>query len=111
MPVDEVLKVWYIVAVGEKSAPFLQQYFNFWEDYCTKRVPSLKQYFNSGNILLSWKSKEYMDLLTVDDLTKLDYLRNSVFVNANSGKQRKRAKFFQKSFELLLGKITEYIKS
>lgn len=111
LDVDALLDEWCSAAVGEGAAPHLRMYFDFWEDYWTRRVPTMKNYFRGGGILLPsvvYGSKAYMDLLTADDLKRVESLMAKVVTLAGPGRQRRRAELFQNSVNRALGAVAEY---
>ena len=109
--VDRALDDWCTAAVGSKAAPSLRGYFDFWEEYWTRRLPKQKAYFSGGGIILPsivYNSQAYMDLLTPDDLEKVQSLMVAVLSNSETEEQKRRAEFFNQSLEYSLKAVKDY---
>ena len=100
LDVDKTLKEWYECAVGKEAAPYLAEYFAFWEEYWTKRIPQ-SEWFKSGrkNQYLDFNSSNYLVPLRIDDMVKCEQLLKLVVEKAGTEKEKSRANFFLSSFE------------
>jgi len=93
---DEVLNEWFELAVGSKAAPFLAEYFSFWEDFWTNRVIKT-DWFQRGaktRPYLERKELGYLKVLNENDLIKCESLLLKTYDLAETQKQKERAKFF-----------------
>ncbi|MFH2068891.1 MAG: DUF4838 domain-containing protein [Candidatus Omnitrophota bacterium] len=98
LDVDETLKEWYECAVGKEAAPYLAQYFAFWEEFWTKRVIQLG-WFQSPDLYLNFNSDVYLKLLTMNDIINCEELLRATVSSAKTEKEKARAQFFLASFE------------
>ena len=96
LDVDKELDVWCTAVVGAEAGTFLRQYYDFWEDYWTRRLPKMQGYFHNGALLPSvvYGSMAYLELLTSSDLDRTQRLIDAVLEHAGPGKQRQRARYF-----------------
>lgn len=108
--VDKVLKDWYRCAVGEKAQPYLEEYFNFWNDFWVTKVPRTDWFKDNGKrTYLPFSTKGYLLALKEDDLARCEALLNKVVANAETDKQKERARFFMSGFKEIKEKTTEYL--
>ncbi len=113
---DKVLKGWYEACVGKKAAPYLEQYYNLWEDFWTKRVIKTEWFKNGAATrpYLERKTLGYLVALKQDDLDKCEKLLQKTCELAGTPKQKKRAKFILDYFlfakKKYLEPYIEYVK-
>ena len=100
LDVDKILDEWYRCAVGEKSAPYLKKYFEFWEDYWTKKIPKT-EWFKSKykGQYLPFGSFEYLEPLKKEDIDYCENLLKKVVENTKSSKEKERAEYFLNTFQ------------
>ncbi|MGC8977306.1 MAG: DUF4838 domain-containing protein, partial [Candidatus Ratteibacteria bacterium] len=100
LDVDRVLDEWYRCAVGERAAPYLKKYFEFWEDYWTKRIPKSDWFkLDYKGQFLPFGSFRYLDLLKKEEIDYCESLLKKVFENAQNSKEKERAEYFLKTFQ------------
>ena len=75
--VDATLDEWYRLAVGEKAAPYLKEYYARMEEFWTHRVQSTV-WFKAGHQYLNFHSANYLEAYTLADLQKSEELMNKV---------------------------------
>ena len=99
LDVDDALNDWYRAAVGEKAAPHLRAYFEFWEGFWRERVPET-DWFKKGTagIYLDFHSRDYLECLREDDLVRCGSELRAAADNAATKEQRERAEFFLSGF-------------
>jgi hypothetical protein len=98
--VDQTLSEWYRLAVGEKAAVPLAEYFQHWEEYWMKRVPRtdwFKQYV--GRVYMDFDQLGYLDELKQEDLDQCRKLMDQVVALADTPQHKARAAFFARGFE------------
>jgi len=111
LDVDQLQGEWYRLAVGEKAAQPLAQYFQVWEDYWMKRVPQtdwFKQYV--GRVYMDFDLVGYMDLLTEGDLEQCRGLLKQVVALADTPEHKARAEFFARGFEEILPDVEYQVR-
>jgi hypothetical protein len=106
--VQTLLNEWYTKAVGEIAAPYLASYFNLWENYWTERITQ-SPWFNNGKFYLNFRSPEYMDLVTFDDIEKSRKLLETVLKYTHTDQERRRAKYLLRSFEYYEASTLSYL--
>ncbi len=94
---DEVLKDWYISAVGVEAAPFLSQYFEFWEKYWTIRVPHTNWFISKG-LYLPFSQTGYLKEITQKDLDLCRKLLEIARSKSMTSEQKRRADYFYENF-------------
>lgn len=96
--VSELLNEWYVTAVGEKAAPYLAAYYKLWENFWTERIPK-GHWFKKGSQFLAFNYPEYLDQVAFDDIEKSRYLLESVVNNAQTEKEKIRARYLIDAFD------------
>ncbi|TMV51636.1 DUF4838 domain-containing protein [Paenibacillus mesophilus] len=106
--VDVLLDDWYTHAVGAAAAPYLKQYFDYWEQFWTTRVlPS--------NWFQAWKASvpgvrgryeylpfldsDYMNLVTEQEIADSRNRLELAVAQAGTSQQVKRAQLLLRSFD------------
>ena len=92
--VDATLDEWYRLAVGEKAAPYLKEYYARLEDFWTHRVQSTA-WFKAGHQYLNFHSANYLEAYSLADLQKSEELLNKVVELADN---KPRAQHFLDAF-------------
>ena len=109
--VDKILDDWYKCAVGEKAAPYLKKYFEFWEDYWTKKIPKT-EWFKSKykGQYLPFTSFEYLEPLKREDIDYCENLLKKVVENAQGNKEKERAEYFLNTFQNIKKEVLPLIQ-
>ena len=109
--VDQFLEEWYNLAVGEKAAPFLKEYFNFWEEYM-KRGSLQSDWFQSSknNTYLDFDNKTYLAALTTEDLNHCEEILSKMRANCENATaaQKKRGELFYNTYHTFLRPRIEF---
>lgn len=93
--VEAILRDWYESAVGPAAAPALARYFDFWEEFWTRRVPATHWFRNNGNRqYLDFGSSGYAEALTVADLDACGAALEEAVRLAPAGPCQDRARYF-----------------
>jgi len=93
--VEAILRDWYQSAVGPAAAPALARYFDFWEDFWTRRVLTTGWFRNNGNRqYLDFGSSAYADALTLNDLDACAKALEEAVRLAPAGPCQERAQYF-----------------
>ncbi len=112
LDVDATLAEWYRLAVGEQAAPYLAQYYGFWEEFWLKRVPHTAWFKNSAQsrCYLNFGNTGYFAALRVGDGERLNRLIDNVVAHAQTPEQKARAAFIRKGWEAVRAEIAKYIE-
>ena len=92
--VDATLDEWYRLAVGEKAAPYLKEYYARLENFWTTRAQSTA-WFQEGHQYLNFHSANYLEAYTLADLQKSEELLNKMVELADN---QPRAQHFLDTF-------------
>lgn len=100
--VDKLLDDWYLACVGDKAAPFLKEYYQFWEKYWggddIMRTPWFVKGKN-GVYLEIGGPNDYFFALKPGDLARCRNLMEQMQANALTPEQQARAKIIMLDFE------------
>ena len=112
LDVDATLAEWYRLAVGEQAAPYLAEYYAFWETFWTQRVPKTDWFKDSADTICYLKFGEtgYMEALRGGEEKHLNSLIENVVAHAATPEQKARAAFFQKGWEHVHGEMANYLE-
>ncbi|MFH0795952.1 MAG: DUF4838 domain-containing protein [Candidatus Omnitrophota bacterium] len=100
LDVDETLMEWYKCAVGKDAAPYLSNYFAFWEKFWTERILQSIWFKDARKIqFLNFGSNSYLNMLTGKDINECEELLRLVVAKAKGEKEKLRADFFLSSFK------------
>ncbi|BBI35889.1 DUF4838 domain-containing protein [Cohnella abietis] len=110
---DLLLNEWYERTVGEDAAPYLQQYYELWEDFWTVRIFNTKWYLDWKNKVdrpnfLSLTDHRYLSAVTKEDLAESRRLMELVVAKAAVGKPKIRAEKLLRTFELYEASALSY---
>ena len=98
---EKAVMEWITAAVGKKSAPYLRQYYQFWEDLWTgKEIPKTNWYKSRFSIYMQLGDMSHASVLKKGDMKKLRSLMEKVVANAETPAQKKRAEILLRIFEL-----------
>lgn len=107
--VDAMTSEWYRLAVGEQAAVPLAKYYDFWEDYWTKRVPRTDWFAQcAGRIYFDFTATGYLDELTEQDLQQCRRWIDQVVKLAQTPDQQARARHIADGFAGVLRNV-EYV--
>ncbi|MBO5723708.1 MAG: DUF4838 domain-containing protein, partial [Lentisphaeria bacterium] len=99
---EKIVMDWCNAAVGEKSAVYLRQYYDFWEKYWQR--PELKRttWYSSrfSTYMTLGKSASYTFALRKGDMKYLRSLMEKVVAGAATPLQKRRAEVLMKCFEI-----------
>ncbi|MBP1988595.1 DUF4838 domain-containing protein [Paenibacillus eucommiae] len=102
--VDVLLNDWYVRAVGEEAAPYLQQYYEHWETFWTTRVFTTnwyKQWAGSVDMppYLPFYDSSFLTEITAQEMEDSRDLMEQVVAKAQTDKQKARAEVLMRAFE------------
>lgn len=101
--VNAIVNDWCAACVGEKAAPFLEEYFEFWERFWPERASQTAFAESSSSIYLSWTPfGPYMYALRKGDMAMLRNLMEKMVTVANESgdaRQKKRARWLMTAFD------------
>lgn len=107
--VDELLRDWYVRAVGSASANELAEYYRFWEVFWTNRILRSKWFSHRGQYC-NFSDRRYMDSLSVGELKHCRTLLESVLAKAKTNPQKTRARLFLRTFEFYEASVQAYLQ-
>ena len=98
---EEIVETWYRDAVGEKAAPALRQYFQFWDGYWTGEDIRKTQWYKSAtNVYMQLGERPtHTFALKRGDMEKLRALMTEVVEKTETPQQKRRANVLMKYFE------------
>lgn len=104
LDVNELTDEWVERAVGAEAAPYLKQYYEYWETFWTTRIFQSDWYnawLNATNKrnYLNLFDHSYLEIVTKEDLIESRRLLELVVANAGAGKQKTRAELLLRTFE------------
>ncbi|MCU6710559.1 DUF4838 domain-containing protein [Paenibacillus sp. J5C_2022] len=105
--VDVLLQEWYVRAVGEDAAPYLQDYYEHWEQFWTTEALSLP-WFLPGATYQDFTSPAYLTGVDAADMAYSRQLLEQVVDKAETGQQQARADMLMKSFEYYEASVLSY---
>ena len=102
--VDKLANEWYQTAVGPAAAPYLQSYYEHWEQFWTERAFESDWYFIWKHTVprsnyLNIYTHDYLTLITEEEMQQNRQLMQQVVDLAQTDEQRKRADFLMGTFE------------
>ncbi|MFA6148734.1 MAG: DUF4838 domain-containing protein [bacterium] len=106
LDVDELLSDWYEKCVGKEAAPYLEAYYNLWEEFWIKKVPK-SWWFSKGHQYLLFFDARYLDIIDDEIIRSRDILQK-VVSNAQTSDQIKRANLIFKAFEYYEASVISY---
>jgi hypothetical protein len=105
--VDALLQEWYSRAVGEAAAPYLEDYYEHWEQFWTERAIE-EPWFLPGVIYQTFHNPSYLKAVTTEDIEISRGLLEQVVANAGTDKQQARANLLMKAFEYYEASVLSY---
>lgn len=96
--VDELLREWYVRAVGPDAADDLAAYYAHWENFWTRRILESEWFTKSGQYLRFY-NPGYLADVTAEDISKSRRLLENVLQKAGTPKQKARAELLMLAFE------------
>lgn len=98
--VKKILDGWYEGMVGRKAAPYLKEYYQFWEQYWTgDRIRKTGWFGSNKAIYCMLGDHTHIFALKKGDMAYCRNLLNKVLANAETPAQKKRAELLSKEFE------------
>ena len=113
--VNQLLEEWYVRAVGVEAAPYLQEYYEYWEHFWTTRIFKSSWYNqwkdssprkNFLNLFVS----SYLEEVTDEDMQESRRLLEDVVFYAGTDKQKVRAELLLRAFEFYEASALSYPK-
>jgi hypothetical protein len=119
MDTQESIAEWSSLAVGDLAKEDLLGYYNFWQDYWENKLPnSTKEHTMHGwpkttwfkrfltvNDYMYFQSNDYLDEMTLNDLSYLEGKIINVVKKADSTTHRQRAEFICNSWKKIKSDI------
>ncbi|MBO7146623.1 MAG: DUF4838 domain-containing protein [Lentisphaeria bacterium] len=100
--INTLLKEWCRHAVGPEAAPYLEQYYRFWEQYWKRpEIRKTKWFYSASNIYMTLgESGSYTYAIRKGELAQLHKLLKTVIEKARTPMEKKRAKHFMRLFKI-----------
>ncbi len=95
--VEALLDDWYARCVGADGATDLKAYYDFWEDFWTRRILD-SPWFTDGGQYLTFSTATYLADVTAAEIAECRRLLESSVAKAQTDKQRARAELLLKAF-------------
>ncbi|RAV20303.1 DUF4838 domain-containing protein [Paenibacillus contaminans] len=114
--VDDLTNEWVERAVGAAAAPYLKQYYAYWETFWTTRIFQSSWYqawLNAANKrnFLNLFDHSYLEIVTKEDMAESRRLLELAVANAGPGKQKTRAQLLLRTFEYYEASALSYPKN
>lgn len=110
--VDLLLTDWYNACVGKQAAPYLEKYFQLWEEFWTSSELTNGHWFVASRAeYLNFYSPEYLDHVTEELLQKSRELLEATIAKAKAPEQRERAKLLLEAFDYYEASAYAYLLS
>lgn len=88
--VDALLADWYERVGGKAAAPFLNDYYAFWEDFWTHRILQSPWFRQAGTYMPFFSAPDYLMDVTPEELARLDELMRNALAKAITPEQKQR---------------------
>ena len=100
--VDALLKEWCRHAVGSDAAPYLEQYYRFWEQYWKRpEIQKTKWFYSASSIyMMLGEPGSYTYAIRKGELARLRKLLETVIEKAGTPMEKKRARHFMRLFKI-----------
>ena len=96
--VNALLDEWYERCAGPEGAAYLRQYYEFWEDFWTRRIFKSDWYTTSGQYL-PFKTAGYLADVSVKEIGQCRTWLETAAAKASTDKQKARVGLLLKAFE------------
>jgi hypothetical protein len=107
--VDELLREWYVRAVGPEAADDLAAFYELWEHFWTVRIKGSPWFeVAKGRTYMPFNDQGYVHLVTDEDIQESKRLLASVVAKAQTPQQKARAALIQQSFEYCEASVLSY---
>ena len=100
--INALLKEWCRGAVGPEAAPYLEQYYRFWEQYWKRpEIQKTKWFYSASNIYMTLgESGSYTYAMRKGEMAKLRKLLETVIAKTRTPMEKKRAEYFMRLFRI-----------
>jgi len=98
--VDKLLQFWYERAVGVDAAPYLESYYDLWEQFWTTRIKDTP-WFQKGKDMtyLNFNDKSYLEAVSQQYLKESRILLELVIEKTKTPQEKSRAALILKEYE------------
>ncbi|MDF2669329.1 MAG: hypothetical protein K0R67_1635 [Paenibacillus sp.] len=103
LDVDDLADEWYTRAVGAAAAPYLQDYYDHWENFWTVRVKASPFYASPSSI-----RPDYIELVTAEEIEDSRQLLEMAVALSQTVKQKARANMLLRAFEYFEASVLSY---
>ena len=97
--VDELLRDWYVRAVGEDAADDLAAYYEHWEDFWTRRILVSDWWLRGHGQWLNYHDASYLWEVSESEIAKCRSLLEAVVAKTKTSQQKARAEILLRAFE------------
>ncbi|MFD0960471.1 DUF4838 domain-containing protein [Paenibacillus chungangensis] len=110
---EQLAEDWYEAMVGEEAAPYLQQYYEQWEEIWTERVPTSTWFRSWADATtranyLSFHDASYLTVMTADDVAESRALLENMQSLTETDAQAARAELLMKTFQYYEASVLSY---
>lgn len=96
--VDALLDEWYTRCAGPEGAPYLKRYYEFWEDFWTRRILQ-SAWFTKGGQYLNFSSAGYLADIGLEEIAQCRQWLEAARERAQTDEQRARVEMLLLAFE------------
>ncbi|MBP1990153.1 DUF4838 domain-containing protein [Paenibacillus eucommiae] len=113
--VEDLLNEWVVRAVGWKAAPYLLEYYNFWEYFWNTRVFVTEWYRKWADSAVRFNfldlfDSSYLQAVSDEDLAACRLFMEQVVFHAETEGQKKRALLLMSTFEYYEASTLSYMR-
>lgn len=109
LDVDELIDLWCERAVGAEAAPYLRQYYDYWEDFWSEDIPGSTWFETFKNsTYLHFYDPSYLNVPTSGNMEVSRGLMETVLEKANTPEEQKRAQMLYRMFEYYEASVLSY---
>ncbi|MFD2330834.1 DUF4838 domain-containing protein [Cohnella sp. GCM10020058] len=109
LDVDELIDLWCERAVGAEAAPYLRQYYDYWEAFWSQDIPGSTWFetFKNGTYLHFYDAS-YLNVPTSEDMETSRGFMEAVLEKASTPEEKKRAQMLDRVFEYYEASVLSY---
>ncbi|MBP1994060.1 DUF4838 domain-containing protein [Paenibacillus eucommiae] len=110
--IDVLLDDWYTRAVGAEAAPYLQAYYEHWNDFWENRIKETSWFNGRKNTTyLNFSSASYLSIVGEEEIRQSRLWLETALDKAVTAKEKSRAALLLRAFEYYEASAISYPKS
>lgn len=105
--VDALLDEWYTRCAGPEGGPYVKKYYEFWEDFWTRRILD-SNWFTKGGQYLSFGTAGYLADVSFEEIAQCREWLETAIAKADTDKQKARVGMLLKAFDYYEASVLSY---